>query len=331
MEMLLNLPALPGHELTTTPSIPVPSIIAAAGEDAAHHFIAFFISEIENPNTRAAYARQVQSFCTWCEGIGIDDVRQVREMHVAAYREMRSRQGQRPSSVKQALASIRMLFDWLVVRQVMKSNPATPVRGPKLVVTEGLTPCYTDDEIVAFFTSIPNDTLVGLRDRALIAVMAYTFARVSSVVALDLPHYYPQGKDWMLRFHGKGGRIKDIIVHSELGRHLDDYLEAADLTEGAIFRTAYKRSGRLTDNRMTRNDAYRMLRRRASGAGISTKATAHGIRATGLTNFLKHGGSLEDGQYLAGHADPRTTKLYDRRKQLVSRNTIEKVRYGGEL
>lgn len=323
----MTLPALTSHELTIGHSIAVPAIIAAAGEDAAHHFIAFFISEIENPNTRSAYARQVRTFCAWCEQNGISDVRDIREMHVAAYREMRSRVGQRPSSVKQALASIRMLFDWLVVRQVLRSNPAAPVRGPKLVVTEGLTPCYTDDDIVAFFRTIPTDSVVGLRDRAVIAVMAYTFARISSVVALDFSDYYAQGKDWMLRFHGKGGRIKDIIVHSELGRHLDDYLEAAEITEGFIFRTAYKRSGKLTDNRLTRNDAYRMLRRRARDARIMTKPTAHGIRATGLTNFLKHGGSLEDGQYLAGHADPRTTKLYDRRKQQVSRNTIEKIWY----
>jgi integrase len=119
-------------------------------------------------------------------------------------------------------------------------------------------------------------------------------------------------------------------VHHVLEGHLDEYLAAAGIAgEGGtpLFRTARGRTGELTGNRMGQADAWRMLRRRARAAGLNVALCNHTWRATGITNYLEHGGALETAQFMAGHADPRTTKLYDRRKRMVSRSEVERIRY----
>lgn len=331
----LTDPRSDNQGLTTKQDVIVPEIVTNAGEDASRHFIEFFIAQIRNRNTRRAYGRQVRIFCLWCQHQGVPhpilDVREVTAAHVSTYIELLTyRSGQKPSSVKQALAAIRMLGDWLVVKQVLRGNPASPVRGPKLVVTEGLTPCLEDDDVVAFFESIEAKSelsLVDLRDRALFGVMAYTFTRVGAACGLDRPDYFQQGKSAMIRRREKGGKVDTIAVHHVLERYMDEYIEAAGIAEGSLFRTAYRRTGRLTENRMTQDAAWDMLQRRARFAGIDTPICNHGVKATGITNYLNNGGDLEHAQRMALHSDPRTTKLYDRRRQQISRTEVERIRY----
>jgi site-specific recombinase XerD len=313
-----------------TRQTPVPAIVLAAGEEAARHFLNFFLASIRNRNTRRAYARQVGAFCAWCEVHGVGDVRAIGTVHVAAYVEQLTRSALEAASVKQALAAIRMLFDWLVVRQVLPANPAASVRGPRLVVSEGRTPVLESAEVVQLFESLPTNRLVGLRDRALIGVMAYTFARVGAALALDVGDYFAQGKTWWLRLREKGGKRKLVAVHHVLESYLDAYLAAAGLAEqkgSPLFRTAARDKAGLTELRMTQSDAWRMLQRRARAAGLEARLSNHTWRATGITTFLAHGGALEVAQDMAGHADPRTTRLYDRRRQLIIRSEVERVRY----
>ncbi len=308
----------------------VPTLIAAAGEDATRHFLNFFIASIRNRHTRRSYARQVRLFFVWIEHRGIKDVRTIRTEHVAAYVEMMTRSALEPASVKQALSSLRMLFDWLLVHQVVSENPATAVRGPKLSVTEGKTPNLPAEEVAQLIDSIPTDSLVGLRDRALIGLMAYTFARVGAALSMNVGDYYPEGKQWSVRLREKGGKRKQIAVHHVLEEYMDAYLSASGLSDAKgtpLFRTARGKTGVLTENRMTQPDAWSMLQRRAKKAGITTAICNHSWRATGITVFLENGGAIEMAQYMAGHADPRTTKLYDRRRQQVTRGEVERIRY----
>ena len=325
---------LPQTSWALTPSgansVPVPALIAAAGEDAARHFLNFFIASIRNRHTRRSYARQVRLFLAWCEHRGLRDVRDIRTEHVAAYIETLTRGPLETASVKQALSALRMLFDWLVVHQVVASNPTAAVRGPKLVVAEGKTPALSAEEVAELIDSIPTDTLVGLRDRALIGLMAYTFARVGAALAMNVGDYYPQGKQWSVRLREKGGKRKQIAVHHVLEAYMDAYLQAAGIGQDKgtpLFRTARGKTGQLTEHRMTQQDAWGMLQRRARKAGITTAICNHSWRATGITNFLENGGAIEMAQYMAGHADPRTTKLYDRRRQQVTRGEVERIRY----
>ena len=332
MEDPKNLPQ--GHSRALAPTgfdaAHVPALIAAAGEDAARHFLNFFIASIRNRNTRRSYARQVRLFFAWIEHHGIRDVRDIRTEHVAAYIETLTRSSLETASVKQALSAFRMLFDWLVVHQVVPQNPTAAVRGPKLVVSEGKTPALSAEEVAELIESIPTNTLVGLRDRALIGLMAYTFARVGAALSMNVGDYYPEGKQWSVRLREKGGKRKQIAVHHVLEEYMDAYLDAAGIRDDKgtpLFRTAYKKTGTLTERRMSQPDAWDMLQRRAKKAGVTTAICNHSWRATGITNFLENGGAIEMAQYMAGHADPRTTKLYDRRQQKVTRGEVERIRY----
>jgi site-specific recombinase XerD len=178
-----------GHTANALPTrsetprgVTVPATIASAGERAGRRFIEFFTANIRNTNTRAAYARAVGDFFRWIEVHGVT-LERVEPVIVAAYVEELARTKSAPT-VKQALAAVRMLFDWMVVGQVLPMNPAASVRGPKHVVKRGKTPVLTADQARQLLDSIDVSTIVGLRDRALIGLMVYSFARVSAAVGM---------------------------------------------------------------------------------------------------------------------------------------------------
>lgn len=302
----------------------LPAPIAAAGNQAAWRFIEFFTANIRNPNTRRAYGRAVGDFFHWCETRRIHALEQISPTVVAAYIEQRGETLSRPT-VKQHLAAVRMLFDWLVVGQVVATNPAHSVRGPKHVVKRGKTPVLTRDETRELIAAIETHTITGLRDRALIGSLVYSFARIGAALAVKVDDYFPEGKRWKLRLHEKGGKEHVVPVH----HILEQYLDAAGIREqkkGPLFRTLATAPGRpLSLEPMEQSDAWRMIRRRAKAAGIKTKLGCHTFRATGITAYLENGGTLEHAQQIAAHESPRTTKLYDRTNDQITLDEIERI------
>jgi site-specific recombinase XerD len=269
----------------------------------------------------------VADFFNWCERFGLTNLRLIQPVHVATYIEQITQTRSAPS-VKQHLAAIRVLFDWLVIGQVVPSNPASVVRGPRHVVKRGKTPVLSPEEAHELFAGIPTDTLVGLRDRALIGVLIYSFARISAAVAMRVEDYFPQGKRWWLRLHEKGGKQHEMPVHHTLEAYLDSYIQAAGIEgdrKGPLFRASNRKTGILSEEPLDREDAFHMIRRRARQAGVATKIGCHTFRATGITIYLTNGGDLEKAQQMAAHESPRTTKLYDRRSDVVSLDEVEKV------
>src|SRR3954447_15875447 len=226
------------------------------------------------------------------------------------------------------VAAVRMLFDWLVVRQVLEMNPAAAVRGPKYVVKRGKTPVLEADEARQLLASIDVSTPVGLRDRALIGLLIYTFARVSAATGMNVEDYYVQGRRSWVRLHEKGGKQHDMPAHHLLESYMDAYLTETGITsdkDTPLFRTALGKTGQLTERRMTRTDALRMVWRRARAAGIETELGCHSFRATGITVYLQNGGLLEHAQQMAAHESARTTKLYDRRNDKITLAEVEKI------
>lgn len=316
----------------------VPASVATLGEDAKKRYTTFFTDTIRNRNTRDAYFRNAWRFFSYCEALGLT-VDQIESVHVSAYIELLMTHYSRPT-VKQNLATIRKLFDWLIVGQVVPVNPAHAVQGPRHVVTEGLTPILERDELQLLLSSIDDQTLVGKRDRALIGTMTATFGRVSAVLGMSVEDYYQDGKTWTIRIHEKNGKTITMPVQSDLESLLDDYIACAGFPDAnspesserlaqahrrPLFRTAAGRTGRLNEARMSRQDAWRMVKRRARQAGISCRISNHSFRGTGITNYRENGGSLENAAYMAGHASERTTKLYDRRATLIKRKEVEKI------
>jgi site-specific recombinase XerD len=304
-----------------------PALIARAGNQAARRFLEFFTVNIRNRNTRAAYARATGDFLCWCEGQGLDELGRIQQVHVAGYIEQLLRE-MSPSSVKQHLAGIRTMFDWLVTGQVVPSNPAYAVRGPRHSVSKGVTPVLSSEEATALLSGMDVSTVVRLRDRAIIAVMTYTFARAGAVVALAIEDYFPQRKRWWLRLHEKNGKVNEMPCHHKLEGYLDAYIEAAAIAsdrEGPMFRSAIGKTGQLSGRPMLRGDVWRMVRRRASDAGIETAIGCHTFRATGITDYLTNGGRIEVAQRMAGHSNAKTTGLYDRRNDDISVGEMERI------
>lgn len=329
-----SLPALPYGEWV------VPLLVAQEGERAAKRYVEFFAANIRNPNTRRAYARAAGDFLGWCEQCGLA-LATIEPVHVAAYVELLLQtglprnSGEPPAplaapSVKQQLAAVRMLFDWFVVGQIVPHNPASSVRGPKHVISRGKTPVLPREDAKALIDAIETDTLIGLRDRALIGTLLYTFARIEAALGMDVEDYFSAGrKRWRVRLHEKGGKVHEMPVHHTLEEYLDAYIEAAGIAsdkKGPLFRTAPGRTrDRLTTHRLQAREAFAMVRRRALAAGIDAALGCHSWRAIGITTYLENGGSLERAQQMAAHSSPRTTKLYDRTQDEVTLDEVERI------
>ena len=283
-------PAAAAPALTTSGGgeIVLPQVIVDAGPQATARFLEFFAGRIANARTRAAYGRAVGQFLGWCEARGLR-LRDVSPLHVAAY--IRTHPGSAPT-VKQHLAAIRMLGDWLVVSQVLPVNPAAAVRGPKHVVTKGATPVLSPAEARKLLESIGTDTLAGLRDRALLSVMLYSFARVSAVLGMRRQDYFGQGSRGWLRLHEKGGKRHDVPAHHRAAATLDAYVEAGGLEEpkAALFQTLDPAGRRLTGRALDRRLVLAMIKRRAAAAGLPPSTCCHTFRATGITAYLSNGG-----------------------------------------
>ena len=314
----------------------LPAIVVETGSKGAKRFASFFADNIRNPHTRRAYFRAVCSFLDWCDQFGLD-IHGIESFHVSAYIEELSRDRSK-STVKQALAAIRQLFDWLVVGQIVKGNPAHAVRGPRLVVTEGSTPILDGEEMQSILQVIDCNRLNGLRDRALIGIMTATFGRVGAVLSMDITDYFQEGKNWCVRLDEKNGKQITMPVQHRLEEYLDAYVAAAGGRDAfpverengrptkkrPLFR-ATNRAGFLTDRRLSPRSSLAMIKRRAKAAGLGELISNHSFRGTGITNYLENGGDLREAQRMAGHSDVKTTSLYDRRSKAITRGEVERI------
>ncbi len=306
----------------------LPTLVAAAGERAGIRFLEFFAGTIRNPHTRRVYARAVGAFLTWCQEAGVPSIAAVQPLHVAAWIEGQTRERAAPT-VKQQLAAIRHLFDWLVTGQVIPVNPAASVRGPSHVVRQGKTPVLDPAEARTLLDSIDVTTPIGLRDRALIALMVYSFGRIGAALAMRVEDVFVQNRRLWVRLREKGGKRHEMPCHHSLDEYLHAYLDGtgiADDLKGPLFRTVGRGTSRLTRTPLPQANAYAMVRRRATAAGIETKIGNHSFRATGITAYLKNGGTLENAAAMANHASTRTTQLYDRRQDAISLDEVERIR-----
>jgi integrase/recombinase XerC len=305
----------------------VPDLVSASGKRAALRYVEFFVATISNRNTRMAYARASERFCRWARIVGLAELGDVTPLHVAAYVEdLRQEYGS--ASVKQHLAALRMLFDWLVIGHIVESNPTASVRGPKHRVAQGLTPAPAGREVEEIFRSIDVAKASGLRDRALIAVMVFTFARISAALALDVDDIEIRSRRMSLRLLEKGGKAAIVPCQHRLEEYLDAYLEGCGLRGELgvpLFRTISPVNGALQATRLNRKDAYAMVRRRVRAAGIETRIGNHSFRAAGITAFLKNGGTIEKAAKIANHSSTRTTQLYDRRPDEVTLDEVERI------
>lgn len=303
----------------------VPKLIEQAGSHAKRHFVEFFSAHIRNPNTRLAYMRAVRQFANWCEESDWT-LSRLEPTIIAFYIENLQNKVSKPT-VKQHLAAIRMLFDFLVIRGILPSNPASSVRGPKHVVIKGKTPVLQPADARRLLDSIPLNQISGIRDRALIALMLYTFARVGAAVAIDIDDVYQNGRRYWVRLKEKGGRLHEMPLHHSAEEAIMYYLDAANLhgqKKMPLFRTI-DRKRNLTETRLLRQDAWDIVKRRCRQAGLGGAFSNHTMRASGITAYMLAGGTLERAQQMAAHASSRTTNMYNRTSDAVTLDEVERI------
>lgn len=304
----------------------IPSIILDAGHAARFAWEEFFFGRIRNPHTRRSYLCAVKQFLAWCESRDLK-LTTVSPADVGGYLDsLKLAVG----SKKVVLAGLRHFFDGMVLRHAVVFNPATSVRGERYQVIEGKTPEITVKQARTLLGSIDTTHVVGLRDKSMIAVMIYTGCRVSAVAKLRCRDFYDGGDQYYFHFEEKGGKSREIPVRHDLQSLLLQYLQSAgvqseNVPDAPLFRSAIGKTRQLTDRPITGDDAARMVKRRMKDAGLPKRLSSHSFRVATITDLLSHGVSLEEVQHLAGHADPRTTRLYDRRKKTVTRNIVERI------
>lgn len=336
----------------------LPELVLQGGAQGV--YADFFIGEYDNAHTRRAYKRHVDRFLAWCDSRELR-LQDLRAHHVGAYRD-----GLRvgPASKRQVLAALRKFFDPLVERHFCLLNPARAAANPRTDEVEGQTPEIPFEVIEATIKSIDTGTVVGLRDRAVLAMLASTGCRVGALATFDLSRYYFNDGQWFVKLHEKNSKVRDVPVRHDLQRIIHSYLEEAGLTAGhgkePLFRTAIGKTGRLREysaevlgdgglvvsgeiGRMSQDDLRGMLKRRLVCAGYGTRETMvtaaghkytvyrslyspHSFRVTVLTDLISQGEDIQDVAYLAGHSSTRTTQGYDRTKRAVKRNLVERIR-----
>ncbi len=319
-----------GGELIPASSAPgdiaigLPQSIADAGAAAAFAWEELFFGMLRNPHTRGSYLRAVRRFLAWTERHELGLLRITPGMVGRYFDEL-------PLSIpskKLHLAAIRAFFDVMVTRHVVVLNPALSVRTERYSAIEGKTPEITVEQARKLLASIELKSLLDVRDRAVIAVLIYTAARAGAVAKLRLGDLTSDGPQFVLRFDEKGHKARAIPVRHDLQVMLQEYLFAAGLDEqpkeSPLFRTRGP-GGRMSARPMSGIDVCRMVKRRLMTAGLSTVISPHSFRSMAATDLLLQGVRLEDVQYLLGHADARTTRLYDRRRKQVTRNIVERI------
>ena len=313
--------------ITLAPSGRLPAVLAAMRAEDQTRFAEFFAGQIRNRNTRRAYLRAALDFFAFMEARGLTNLAAIQPLHVAAWVETLTLSQAAPT-VKARLAAVRHLFDWMVTGQSLPFNPAHAVRGPKHSVKRGKTPVLAADEARQLLDAIDVLTLRGQRDRALIGLMVYSFARIGAAISMTVADVFHERRRLWVRLHEKGGKEHVMPCHHNLEAYLADYLDRAGLRgtpSAPLFQSMPRRTEALTGRPLAQADAFQIIRRRAEAAGITAKIGNHSFRATGITAYLQNGGTLETAAAMANHASTRTTQLYDRRPDDVTLDEVERV------
>ena len=281
---------------------------------------------VRNSNTRKAYKAAWRSFFAFCSEYKLE-LDRAKPYHVGMWLK------RHPGSVatqRQHLAAVRLLFDHLLEKGVVDINPAARAKAPRLERESAHTPIFEQNEIKTFLDAIKADSLIDKRDKALFSTLAYSWARVSAAVGLKVEDYYERNGERWLRLHEKRGKIHEVPVHSKAREAIDQWLLASDLgcNPSAPLFPAFGKNKKTPELRhMDRTSVWKLVQARARASGLEKRVCCHSFRATGITEYMSAGGSLDIAQRIAGHSQLSTTKIYDRSRDRLTMDEIEKISF----
>ena len=292
-----------------------------------------WFANIDNPNTRRAYENDVRSFVQF---VGIetpDDMRKVTRAHVIAWRKVLEQQELGPATISRKLSALSALFGYLCERNAVTDNPAHGVKRPSEGANEGKTPALSDGQARKLLEAPDEQSLKGVRDRAILATLLYHGLRREELTKLRVKDIQHREGTPHLVVQGKGRKIRYVPLHPEAGRLIQAYLALAghgDERAGALFRPVRNnRTGTLTKP-LHPDAVYRLVRRYARLADLPDAidgVNAHAMRATAATNALQHQADIAKVQEWLGHVHIGTTRLYDRRKSRPEDSPTFRIKY----
>lgn len=295
-----------------------------------------WLAKSPSRDTRVNYAHDLGQFLTFV-GVPADRpeaLAEVRPHHVAAWRDRLRDDGLTNSSVRRKLTVLRSLFSYLQNYGYVGANPAHSdfVAAPP-VSRDGKTVGLSPDDCRRLLDA-PPATPAGVRDRALLAVLAYTGCRVGELTRLRVGSYRQNGAHRVLQVHGKGGKERQVPLHPEAVERVEDWLAAAGLrddTSGALFRPAKSPRGHGHDGfaarSFTRRAVQLLVGAYVERLELDPNVTVHSLRVTALTTARERGSDIIDLQDFAGHSDPRTTLTYIRTRDRLSKSPAYVLRY----
>ncbi|GAA2633672.1 site-specific tyrosine recombinase XerD [Dactylosporangium fulvum] len=273
-------------------------------------------------HTKAAYRRDVQQFLAWCAARDLDPLR-ASFLHVNAYaRDLESTVDGRtgrilaPASVARKLSALSSWYQFLLRLEAVTSNPVGGADRPRVARDVSATVGLSATEVDAMLAAAARLAgPIAARDRAVLALLADLGLRVGEVVALDVDDVGAERGHRTVRFTGKGGKPRRRALTPAAVHALEEYLAARGGADGPLFTTA-------TGGRVDRHAVFRLVRRLARDAGVPAweRLSPHSLRHAFATAARDEGVPLEDVQDAMGHADPRTTRRYDRDRHNLDRD-----------
>ncbi|MEU4474865.1 tyrosine-type recombinase/integrase [Micromonospora sp. NPDC023888] len=281
-------------------------------------------------HTRDAYRRDVTGWLTWCAGRDLDPLR-ATFLHVNDYARalettLAARSGRplTPATVARRLSALSSWYDFLVKLGAVPANPVSGADRPRVDRDHSATLGLTPEEVDALLGAADADTgPTALRNRAAIALLADLGLRVGELISLDLTDLGTERGHRSVRFVGKGGKQRRRALTPGSGYAVDAYLaQRAAATGVPVPQLTGPLLVTASGARLDRHSVFRMVRRLARAAGIPAwaKLSPHSLRHAFATTARSEGVPLEDVQDAMGHADPRTTRRYDRDRHNLDRD-----------
>jgi site-specific recombinase XerD len=290
---------------TTVEPPEVPSLQALVDTRSDESLIARFVLGYRD-HTRAAYLADLRDFCAWCATLGIR-LLGVRRSHIEAYSRQLEQAGRSRATVARRLATLAGFYRYVVQEGALPHSPATHVRRPS-VARDSQTLGLDREEAVRFLTAAQA---TSARDHALACLLTLNGLRVSEACAADVGDLGVERAHRVLTVVGKGGQRTLVPLAPETVRAIEAALGGR--ADGPLLVSN-------TGGRLDRHDAARIVARLARRAGLTKHITPHSLRHTMVTLALDAGVSLRDVQDAARHADPRTTRRYDRARHALDRH-----------
>lgn len=308
---MANLPSLPESHALSTGLTPLETLAAIPEEKV-------WLAKQKSARTRRAYQQDVSHFMRVVGVRSREELRTVDHKAVIAWeRYMREVEGAQSSTIRRRLAALSSLFRHLVSHGHAAKNPVTEVDRPAINRDEGTTLAFSKAQARQILDAPSPDTIEGLRDRAILSIGLQVGLRRAEIAALKVSDLHQNRGFDSLRVIRKGNRKDALAINPQAAQRIRAYLDAAghsDDLDGALVRPLHHNRHSKDVRRGMHPDAIdRILRKYALRIGLSRGFSAHSMRATFITTALENGASLEDVQKAAGHRDPSTTKLYDRR------------------